>query len=159
MAPGFELRPRAIRLRSAAPPMGLPSSWMLPETRCAFPLSLMRLASTLSSDVLPAPEGPIIAQVLPPPSEPDTPLRICFSFLPVPTPYLTRHLDEVHVIGEIVLLLLGRGGHGALVAEAAAGVLAVDKALSTRTRHFVAFASYAFGDADAGARRGGARLT
>ena len=72
---------------------------MLPETRCAFPLSLMRLASTLSSDVLPAPEGPIIAQVLPPPSEPDTPLRICFSFLPVPTPYLTSCQVNVEVIG------------------------------------------------------------
>ena len=99
VAQGFESRPHAIRLRSAAPPMGLPSSWMFPETRCAFPLSLMRLASTLSSDVLPAPEGPIIAQVLPPPSEPDTPLRICFSFLLVPTPYLTSAHVNVDVIG------------------------------------------------------------
>ena len=79
--------------------MGLPSSWMLPETRCAFPLLLMRLASTLSSDVLPAPEGPIIAQVSPPPSEPDTPLRICFSFSLVPTPYWTSAQVNVEVKG------------------------------------------------------------
>ena len=44
-------------------------------------------------------EGPIIAQVSPPPSEPDTPLRICFSFLPVPTPYLTSAQVKVELIG------------------------------------------------------------
>jgi len=78
--------------------MGLPSSWMVPETRCAFPLALMRLASTLRSDVLPAPLGPMIAQVLPPPSEPEMPLRISFSLALVPTPYLTSAQEKVESI-------------------------------------------------------------
>ena len=78
--------------------MGLPSSWMVPETRCAFPLALMRLASTLGSDVLPAPLGPMIAQVLPPPSEPEMPLRISFSLALVPTPYLTSAQEKVESI-------------------------------------------------------------
>ena len=78
--------------------MGLPSSWMVPETRCAFPLALMRFASTLRSDVLPAPLGPMIAQVLPPPSEPEMPLRISFSLALVPTPYLTSAQEKVESI-------------------------------------------------------------
>ena len=78
--------------------MGLPSSWMVPETRCAFPLALMRLASTLRSDVLPAPLGPMIAQVLPPPREPEMPLRISFSLALVPTPYLTSAQEKVESI-------------------------------------------------------------
>jgi len=58
----------------------------------------MRLASTLRSDVLPAPLGPMIAQVLPPPSEPEMPLRISFSLALVPTPYLTSAQEKVESI-------------------------------------------------------------
>ena len=70
----------AIRWRSAAGPMLSPLSLTVPPTRLAAPRLEIRPARMLSRDVLPAPDGPIIAHSSPPATAPLTARRICFSW-------------------------------------------------------------------------------
>ena len=70
---------------------GKPSSKMFPST-CTLPRVLTRPANTFSSEVLPAPEGPINAHTSPPLSEPLMSFRMVFFCLPISTVICTdRH--------------------------------------------------------------------